>query len=116
MALTYSSEMLGTLAIKQHNRNFKIDIRRGNCLAVFVYVRKNPDSTGKHDKYIHTLWNFFADEQHIKNIMKHEHNLLGDEVVSIKLNTYYKESMTLVKWLTKSGYKVTCYYKEEAKK
>lgn len=32
MALTYSSEMLGTLTIKQNNRNFKIDIRRGNCL------------------------------------------------------------------------------------
>lgn len=117
MALTYSSEMLGTLTIKQHNRNFKIDIRRGNCLAVFVYVRKNPDSTGKHDKYIHTLWNFFADEQHIKNCEKSYGDPLDifmGEIVSVKLNLFYKESNILLKHIVKH-HEVKCYYKENKK-
>lgn len=49
----------------------------------------------------------------MKSIMKDYGNVLADEVVSIKLNMFYRENYTLLKYFVKSGYKVECYYKEE---
>jgi hypothetical protein len=133
MALQYSSVMLGTMTIKQPKREngelvkddkgrqvynkFKIDIRKCNALAAFIYVYK------KDGEWYHQLYSFFSDTQHMKNMMKDanlaggfgKHHLFGDEVVKIKLNTYYKECMKMLPLLTKDGYEVECYYKEEKK-
>lgn len=113
--LTYTKDKMGELTIKQHGKKFKIQIRRGNCLAVFIYVARNPESTGKHDRYLHGLYSFFADTQHMRNMAK-DCGLFGDEVVSVKLNTFYKESLTMLPYFTKAGYKVTCYYKNDEEK
>lgn len=121
MALCYNGVTMGTVTIRQEKeveegtkRTFKyeIQIRQGNCLAVLIHVRKNPDSKGKDDRYIHTLYSFFGDEQHLKNLLKNEGRIFWDEVVSIQLNMYYKECATLLKYMTRAGHKVTCYYKE----
>ena len=117
--LRYDSTKLGTVTVKQNGQKYNIDIRQGNCLAVFVYIRKateeelakNPDG-----KYYHMLYSFFADEKHCKNMMKENGNVLGTDVVGIKLNMAYKESWTMLKYFVKSGYKVTCYEKAEKKK
>lgn len=117
--LRYDSTKLGTVTVKQNGQKYNIDIRGGNCLAVFIYVRKateeelakNPDG-----KYYHKLYSFFADEKHCKNMMKEYGNVLGTDVVGIKLNMAYKESWTMLKYFVKSGYKVTCYEKPEKKK
>lgn len=116
--LRYDSTKYGTVTVKQNGKKFNIDIRRANCLAAFIYVRKatkeelaeNPEG-----KYFHQLYSFFADEQHCKNLIKDYGNVLGDDVVGVKLNMVYKESWKLLKYFTKSGYKVTCYEKEEEK-
>ena len=51
-----------------------------------------------------------------KNILKHEGSVLpGDKVLSIKLNMYYKECSTLLKYFVRSGHKVTAFYKEPKK-
>jgi hypothetical protein len=113
--LTYTSTKLGTVTVKCGSEKYNVDIRRGNCLAVFVYVRKatkeelaqNPEG-----KYYHTLYSFFADDQHCKNMLKDCGNVLGDDVAGIKLNMSYKESWKLLKYFMESGYKVTCYNKE----
>ena len=63
------------------------------------------------------LWNFLADKQHVKNIMKNtsDHKLLGDCVDKVRLNAYHKEAMSIVKECAQSGYKVEVYYKEPKK-
>lgn len=116
--LNYSGITYGYLTIKQGDAQYKIDIREANCLCAFIHVRKasneelkgfkNPDT-----KYIHTLYSFFCDEQHVRNIMKDNNGkLFWDRVINISLNLYYKQSEKLLKIFTKAGYRVTCYYKK----
>lgn len=121
--LRYNGVTIGEVVIEQdicdEPRRFKIQIRQGNCLAVFIHVRKcTPDELAKDPKgkYMHTLYQFFADDQHCKNMLKEEGSVLFDKVVSIKLNMFYKECWKLLKYFTLSGYKVTCYYKKEGAK
>lgn len=120
--LNYSSTTYGYLTIKQDDARYKIDIREANCLCAFIHVRKateeelkrfkNPDA-----KYIHSLYSFFCDEQHVQNILKNNNGkLFGDPIINISLNLYHKQSWKLLKIFTKLGYKVTCYYKEEKSK
>lgn len=113
----YSSERLGTLVIKQGESKYKVQIRRGNCLAVFIYVYKN-EKNPEEGKYIHQLYSFFNDEQHMKNIIKNvdDHKLFGDDVVRVELNTYYKEAMTIAKYMARCGYRTILYYKEPKEK
>lgn len=120
--LRYNGTTIGTVVIEQdvcdEKRRFTIQIRQGNCLAVLIHVRKStPEELAKNPegKYLHTLYTFFADEQHCKNMLKNEGSVLFDKVVSIKLNMFYKESWKLLKYFTLSGYKVTCFYKKEEK-
>ena len=116
MALTYNGVTIGKIVIKQRENKFNLQIRQGNCLAVIINVRKaTEDELKEHPKgkYIHTLYNFYCDEQHLKNLLKNEGRVLFDEVVSIELNMFYKDNYTLLKYFVKSGYKVKCYYKEE---
>ena len=103
MAIRYGGTTIGKIVIKQGENKFNLQIRQGNCLAVIIYVREATD----------TLYTFFGDEQHLKNMMKNYGNVLSDEVVSIELNMFYKDNYTLLKYFVKSGYKVKCYYKEE---
>lgn len=105
------NEQIGEMTIDQNGRKWKIGIHRGNCLAVFVSHGFRFKEDGSKE-YVDSLYLFFADEKHVSNIAKHYDSLFGDKVVSIKLNMFYKESMKLMKLLTKHGYKVTCYYKE----
>lgn len=88
-----------------------VKIHPANALCAFIYHYKND----KGEKMAQ-LWCFLTDNKHIKNIMKDYKTLLGKDVVSVKLNMYYKESLQLVKPMAESGYKVTCYYKEPKKK
>lgn len=115
MALRIHKKM-GEMTITQNQdrekKKFKNFIYTCNALAAFVYNNYWTEvETGKKHKDM-GLYSFFADTQHVKNIMKHEGKLFWDEVSNIKLNTFYKESATLIKIFTKAGYKVTAYYKE----
>lgn len=102
----------GEVKVRNHNKTkvFNIKIHPANALCAFIYHYKEEDGTKMAQ-----LWNFLADTQHIKNIMKGYKTLLGEDVVSVKLNAYYKEARTLIEPMCKSGYKVTCYYKEPKK-
>lgn len=125
MPLTYNGNQIGKLTIEQTNKDGKhrydIEIRQGNALAVFVHIRKATPAELKKEpngKYIHNLYMLFADEQHIKNIIKNNTwngKCLPDKVIKAELNMYFKEANTLLKYFTRSGYKVTCYYKETKK-
>ena len=112
--ISYTSELLGKLTIRQNGRRYGIQIRRGNCLAVFIHVRKMETWEKGYEKgrYWHSLYNFFVDEQHLKRCIERCGDMFDDEIVSIRLNTYYKESMTLARYMTRCGHRVTLYYKQ----
>ena len=104
--ITYNENLMGKMTIKQGERTFEIEIRQGNCLAVFLHIRKAEDGEG----YIHTLYNFFADEEHLKRIIKNIKAPFGsEEIVSLELNCKYKECLKMLKHLVKF-YPINCYY------
>lgn len=109
MAISYNGNVIGTMTVTQGDNKFNIEIRQGNCLAVFIHRYKI-------DEQIHSsLQYFFADEQHLKNICKavDKKEMEGifpyDEVNEIRLNMRYKESAKLLKHLVKY-YEINCYY------
>jgi len=86
----------------------RMNIFGGNALCVFTQWYKD-EKTGKT---MEQLFGFYNDEKHIKNIIKGEGRLAPvDNITSIRLNMYYKESAILAKYFCR-WYKVTLYYKE----
>lgn len=117
MALQYSGVVMGTLQIEREypkdktlNQRYTIELRQSNALACFIHSVKITEGIDK-GKYQHTLYQFYADEQHLKNLAKHDNMFLGDKVLKIRLNLAFKECKTLLKYYTQAGYKVECYYK-----
>lgn len=93
-------------------KSYKVKIYAGNCLAIFIY--HYVDNGVKY----YSLSQFFHDADHLRRYLKSSNGQLFDrsEVKSIKLNTFFAESVTMMKILTKhAGLKVTCYYKEITK-
>ena len=98
---------------KTDNRLVTVKIHWANALCAFIYHYKAEDGVKMAQ-----LISFFADEQHIKNCEK----VYGDpldifmgEIVSVKLNLFYKESNILLKHIVKH-HRVTCYYEKPSKK
>lgn len=116
MALNIYDKM-GEMVIAQmqdgEKKKFTIGIYTCNALAAFVcdnYWTETETSKKHHQR---TLYSFFCDAPHAWNIFKsNDGKLFYDDVVSIKLNTFYKDAITLLKIITKCGYKVTAYYKD----
>ena len=106
-----------TIAQKQdgERRKFNINIYTANALAAFVHDHYWTETETGKKHHGQMLYSFFADTAHAKRILKNEGQPFYDEVVSIKLNTFFKESYTLIRLFTQSGYKVNCYYKEVKK-
>ena len=109
----------GVIKVRQERNDgskvFTIKIHWANALCAFIHHRVDEEGTKWAD-----LVSWFADEGHLKRFANECDGdclafLYGD-IVSVKLNLYYKESMTLLKHIVKSGHKVTCYYKEPKKK
>ena len=97
---------------KSDNRLVTVKIHWANALCAFIYHYKAEDG-----KKMAQLISFFADEQHIKNCEKSYGDPLDifmGEIVSVKLNLFYKESNILLKHIVKH-HEVKCYYKEDKK-
>jgi len=141
MAIRYSGTTIGTFTLcqkreesvngewvevkddkgRQVYNKFPIQIRQGNCLAVFLHIYRQKEPKDPKRPYVHQLVSFFDDERHLKNCLKdYEKDAFGGlfsgELRNIKLNIYYKDMLTLAKYMTRDGLKVTCYYKEPQKK
>ena len=101
---------MGKMIIEQNygeeKNRFTILICEANCMAAFI-------SIGKDDKgnELHSLYTFFADPTHVRNIVKHQGSLIPDKVVSIELNLAFRDAKPLLNVLVKNGYKVKCFYK-----
>lgn len=106
----------GEIEVRQasDNRLVTIKIHPANALCAFIYHYKDENGTKMAQ-----VVGFFANEQHIKNCEKafNSHDpidLISGEIVSVKLNLFYKESRTLLKYIVKQ-HEVKCYYKEDKK-
>ena len=127
MAIRYNGNIMGTVTIAQQRkdedkpRKYKIQIRQGNCLAVFLHVYKFKNLEDPKRCWMHELINFLGDEQYLKNIFKDVKNdvfaymLSANWIDKVELNLFYKESNTLLKYMVRDGLKVKCYYKENNK-
>ena len=128
MPLRYNGTTIGTFTLVQKRedeekpRKYKIQIRQGNCLAVFLHIYKEKEPEDPSRPWVHQLVSFFEDERHIKNCKRDFDDgylfkgLFCGDLKDIKLNLYYKECNTLLKYFVKDGLKVSCFYKEEKKK
>lgn len=127
MAIRYNGNTMGVVYIEQQRngeekpRKYKIQIRQGNCLAVFLHIYKQENPEDPKRPWVHQLMNFLGDEQHLKNIVKEKktdvfsYMLSADWIDKVELNLFYKESNTLLKYMVRDGLKVKCYYKEDKK-
>ena len=101
----------GEVKVKSYDwkSTFKVKIHYANCLCAFIRHYKNVNGVR-----MASLWMFISDVATANRIIKDsaDHTLLGTDVVSVKLNVYYKEARELIVPMCKSGYKVSCYYKE----
>ena len=109
MAITYNENVMGRIVISQNEQEFELQIRQGNCLAIIIHSAKQDDGD-----YIHTLMQFFTNEEHLKRMCKavdkgEEKTPIFYDVKSIHLNMRYKECSKLLKYLVKY-YEINCYY------
>ena len=121
MSLTYNGTTIGTITIEQeHNKTkhrYELQIRQGNVrFGVVIYERPMTEEEKKGAEpgatVMHTLMSFWADEQHLKNMIKSSASIMpGYKVVRAELNMHYKENYTLLKYMMLSGFKVVCYNK-----
>ena len=143
MAIQYNGTTIGTLTLCQAKKEknsdgkyvevkddkgrtvynkYPIQIRDGNCLAIFLHIYKQENPKDPARPWVHQLQSFIVDEQHLKNVIKDRKEgsvfeyILNGKLKNIRLNIYYKDMLTLARYMTRDGLKVTCYYKEPKKK
>lgn len=143
MAIQYSGTTIGTFTLWQKSQyyndekklvdekddkgrqvwnKYKIQIRLGNCMAIFLHIYKEDEPKDPERPWIHKLMCFFMDEKHLQRCMKHinkEHffeYMFDGQLHDIKLNLHYKDMQTLMKYMIRDGLKVTAYYKEPKEK
>jgi hypothetical protein len=102
---------MGEVMLKQNDNLFAIDICQANATCAFIYKYKNEEGEVEH-----ILQGFFADKQHINNLIKRKTELFYGKILSVKLNMWYKESADVLKYFTRMGHKVECYYNEPTDK
>lgn len=96
---------MGRVTIRNNGYVIRLDIHVClNAICAFIYKRGNQRD----------LYGFFDDKKHISNLIRDECRFLG-EVVSVKLNLWYPESKDVLRYFTRMGYQVKCYYKEPDK-
>lgn len=107
MAITWNwKDKMGRMTIWQKNKKHTISIYSGNCLAIFLSEWKD------NGEWWHSLYSFFADEKHIKNLYKNEGRIFFDKVTDIRLNVAYSNAKQLADILVQHGYSVRIYKKE----
>jgi hypothetical protein len=90
---------------------FVIDICQANATCAFIYTHK--DLYGETE---HTLLGFFADKQHINNLIKNKCEFPYGDIQKVTLNMWYKDSKDILQYFVRMGHKVECYYKEPTDK
>jgi len=93
--------------------NCFLSVYQGNCLCVILHEKIIDNER------IFEFNTFFNDIDHLKKCIglkkvngNQRENLFANTWKKWFLNTYYKESLILAKYLTQAGYPVELYYEE----
>lgn len=70
------------------------------------------DKSGKRKRYISQAENHQAHPSLAQRELYNRRLTLENDYDYERLNIYYKEMLTLAKYMAKDGLKVTCYYEE----
>ena len=107
MALNYSGVELGYMIVKCDGKEERVSLRQSNALTCWIYVYQ------ENGKWYHTLYDFWADEQHVKNLDKSGYKVLREQdgIVEIGLNLYHKECKKILDIIIRHGYQVNVFYK-----
>ena len=99
--------VMGELTLKQGENKFKIHICAANAVCAFIYEYK--DEKGET---MCRLMNFLDSKQHITNLLKKKQELFEGKVTKVKLNLRYDNSKEILRYFTRMGVKVECFYSE----
>lgn len=110
---------MGELVIEMNTcegkKTYTRNIYRANCL--FAVISEWYDTVKAQEMY--EVHYFFEDADHLKRCLGLKKNHEGEKYdmyancfVSMRLNTFFKESITIAKLFTRAGHEVTLYYEE----
>lgn len=110
----YWKDKMGSLMYKYRDHEpYQVTVYKGNCLCVLVYEYE------ENGKPMYSFNNYFNDIIHLKKcvgLMKDHkgefRNLFKDEWVKWRLNTFFKDNLSIAKVLAQAGYPVELYYEE----
>lgn len=110
LTVHYAAKM-GKITVRTHKGNGKqrLGIYHCNGLAAIV-TDPHTDSKGQT---VRTLWAALFDSVHLNRclgLVKGYDDIFKNDIVAIKLNTYWPAAITMLKAFTKAGYEVRCYY------
>lgn len=103
--IRFDKTIIGSYIYKPTEKSFKVEIRSGNCDSVHVWRHK------KEDGWYIDLFTFVANATHLQIMEKDGYDIFKD-CTNIRLNVYFEQNVRLMKYATKFGHKVTCYYKK----
>ena len=99
MALRWNwDKKIGQLDIRQDEREFKIDVYKGNALAIFINEWKDEKGVERYSMY-----NFFCDKEHFKNCTKDKTWNYASEWIKLTLWEVPNDFWVILKDLAKRG-------------
>lgn len=98
---------------KNDKKRFKVNLYQANCLGALIYEYK------EDGKEMYRFIGFWNDLDHLKRCLGLKktydnflENIYEENIVKIKLNTFYKDSVKIADLFARAGFKVELYYKE----
>lgn len=108
MAITWDwNDKIGELQIKQEEKEFTINVYKGNALAIFIHEFTNSEGVEQY-----SLYNFFCDKEHFRRCAK-EFNY-AEEWVKLTLWEVPNDFWVILKDLFKRGVEIHLTKKGEA--
>ncbi len=99
MALRWDwNKKIGQLHIRQGEKDFSIDVYKGNALAIFINEWTNDEG-----KNVWMMYNFFCDKEHFKNCTKDKTWNYAEEWVKLILWEVPNDFWIILKDLAKRG-------------
>ena len=107
MALHWNwNAKIGGLLIRQGERDFTINVYKGNALAIFIH-----EYTNDKGQESYSMYNFFCDKEHFRNCAK-SYNY-AEEWVKLTLWEVPNDMWTLLKDLAKRNVTIEIRSKED---
>ena len=107
------TDKMGTVECKNDEREYTLNVYLANCLCVLVYeFEKNGKSYYEYGGHFNDLTHLKACIGLSKDWEGKHNNIYKDLWVKWKLNTFYKNTLSIAKTLTQAGFAVELFYKE----